>query len=185
MGIAELLLLSVGLATDAFSASVCEGIRMKRINRAGAFFTALFFGVFQAGMPLFGYFLGSRFADVTARYDHWIAFILLGIIGGKMLWESFCPETRDGKEYKFSLKDILILSVATSIDAMAVGIVFSAKKTNILFSVMSIGVVTFILSFAGVIIGNRFGGKYGTKAETAGGIVLIFIGLKLLLQDII
>lgn len=184
MSIAELLLLSVGLASDAFSVAVCEGIRMKKINRAGAFLTALFFGAFQAGMPLAGYFLGGRFSDVTARYDHWIAFILLGIIGGKMLWESFRPENDGAKEYKFSLKDIIILSIATSIDAMAVGIVFSAKKTNILFPVASIGIVTFILSLAGVITGNRFGGKYGTKAETAGGIILIFIGLKLLFQDV-
>ncbi|MDE5558615.1 MAG: manganese efflux pump MntP family protein [Ruminococcus sp.] len=184
MGVAELLLLSVGLAMDTFSASICEGIRMKKINRAGAVLTALFFGIFQAGMPLFGYFLGGHFADITARYDHWIAFILLGIIGGKMLWEAFHPEISDNKEYSFSLKDILILSVATSIDAMAVGIIFSAKKTNILFSVTAIGVVTFVLSFAGVVIGNRFGGKYGNKAEIVGGLVLIFIGTKLLFQDI-
>lgn len=185
MGAAELLLLSAGLASDAFSVAVCEGIRMKKIDCAGAFFTALFFGVFQAVMPLFGYFLGGRFAEVTARYDHWIAFILLGIIGGKMLWEAFEPETESKNEYRFNLKDIIVLAVATSIDAMAVGIVFSAKQTDILLPVAAIGTVTFILSLAGVIIGNLSGGKYGKKAEIAGGIVLVFIGLKLLLQDII
>lgn len=185
MNIAELFLLSVGLAMDAFSASVCEGVRMKKINRMGAVLTALFFGIFQAGMPLIGYFLGSRFSEITTAYDHWIAFVLLGVIGGKMLWEAFHPETENEKAYTFNLKEIIVLSVATSIDALAVGIVFSAQKTNILFSVSAIGIVTFLLSLAGVVIGNRFGEKYGNKAEVAGGIVLIFIGVKLLLQDIL
>ena len=185
MNIAELFLLSVGLAMDAFSASVCEGVRMKKINRMGAVLTALFFGIFQAGMPLIGFFLGSRFSEITTAYDHWIAFVLLGVIGGKMLWEAFHPETENEKAYTFNLKEIIVLSVATSIDALAVGIVFSAQKTNILFSVSAIGIVTFLLSLAGVVIGNRFGEKYGNKAEVAGGIVLIFIGVKLLLQDIL
>lgn len=185
MNIIELLLLSVGLSADAFSASVCEGIRMKKINRTGAFMTALFFGIFQAGMPLVGYFLGNRFSEVTTAYDHWIAFILLGIIGGKMVWEAFHPEKNNEKSYSFSLREILVLSVATSIDALAVGIVFSAQKTNILLSVSAIGIVTFCLSLVGVVMGNRFGGKYGKKAEIAGGTVLVFIGVKLLLQDII
>ncbi|MDE6781235.1 MAG: manganese efflux pump MntP family protein [Ruminococcus sp.] len=184
MNTVELLLLSAGLAMDAFSASVCEGIRMKKINHMGAFLTALFFGIFQAGMPLAGYFLGKRFSEITSAYDHWIAFILLGIIGGKMVWEAFHPEENENKEYTFNLKEIIILSVATSIDALAVGIVFSAQKTNILFSVLVIGAVTFLLSLSGVVIGNRFGGRYGSKAETAGGIVLIFIGVKLLVQGI-
>lgn len=184
MNTVELFLLSVGLAMDAFSASVCEGISMKKINRMGAFLTALFFGLFQAGMPLVGYFLGSRFSEITTAYDHWIAFILLGVIGGKMIWEAFHPEESDNKEYTFNLKEIIILSVATSIDALAVGIVFSAQKNNILVSVLMIGIVTFILSLAGVIIGNRFGGKYGSKAEVTGGIVLIFIGVKILVQSI-
>lgn len=185
MNIIELLLLSVGLAADAFSASVCEGVRMKKINRKGTILTALFFGIFQAGMPLMGYFLGSRFSEITSAYDHWIAFILLGIIGGKMVWEAFHPEENGEKSYSFNLKEIIILSVATSIDALAVGIVFSVQKTSILFSVAVIGAVTFALSLAGVVIGNRFGSKYGKKAEVAGGLVLIFIGVKLLLQDIL
>ncbi len=185
MNIVELFLLSVGLAMDAFSASVCEGVRMKKINRMGAILTALFFGIFQAGMPLLGYFFGSRFSEVTSAYDHWIAFILLGIIGGKMLWEAFHPDEENEKAYTFNLREIIILSVATSIDALAVGIVFSAQKTNIFFSVAVIGAVTFLLSLFGVVIGNRFGKKYGNKAEIVGGAVLIFIGVKLLLQDIL
>lgn len=185
MNISELFLLAVGLSADAFSASVCEGVRMKKINRMGAVLTALFFGMFQAGMPLMGYFLGSRFSEVTSAYDHWIAFVLLGVIGGKMVWEAFHPEQNNEKTYNFSLKEIVVLSIATSIDALAVGIVFSAQKTNILFSVSIIGIVTFLLSLGGVVIGNRFGEKYGNKAEAVGGIVLIFIGVKLLLQDIL
>lgn len=182
MNLTELFLLAAGLAADAFSAAVCQGIRMKKINPAGAVLTALFFGVFQAGMPLAGCFLGSRFAGVTARYEHWIAFILLGIIGGKMIWEAFHPEENSGGEYAFSLKDIFMLSVATSIDAMAVGIVFSAQKTDIFLSVSVIGTVTFLLALAGVFIGNRFGSRYGKSAEIAGGAVLVFIGLKLFLD---
>ncbi|MDE6092333.1 MAG: manganese efflux pump MntP family protein, partial [Ruminococcus sp.] len=114
MNTAELLLLSAGLAADAFSASVCEGLKMKKINRAGAFLTALFFGVFQAFMPLGGYFLGKRFADITTAFDHWIAFILLGIIGGKMLIESFRPENTEKTVYHISFKELVLLSVATS-----------------------------------------------------------------------
>ncbi|MCM1314557.1 MAG: manganese efflux pump MntP family protein [Ruminococcus sp.] len=182
MNLTELFLLAVGLAADAFSAAVCQGIRMKKINLAGALLTALFFGVFQAGMPLIGCFLGNRFAEVTARYDHWIAFILLGITGGKMIWEAFSPEESSDGEYTFSLKDIFMLSLATSIDAMAIGVVFSAQKTDIFLSVSVIGIVTFLLSLAGVFIGNRFGSKYGKGAEITGGAVLIFIGLKLFLN---
>ncbi len=185
MNTAELLLLSAGLATDAFSASVCEGLKMKKINRCGTFLTALFFGVFQALMPLGGYFLGKRFSDVTARFDHWIAFILLGIIGGKMLIESFGKENTENDVYRINIRELTLLSVATSIDAMAVGIVFSAQHSDIVLSVSVIGIVTFLLSLVGVIIGNRFGSRWGNKAETVGGIVLIIIGAKLFLEGII
>ncbi|MBD5159937.1 MAG: manganese efflux pump [Ruminococcus sp.] len=182
MNFTEIFLLAVGLATDAFSASVCQGIRMRKINHTGAFLTALFFGIFQAVMPLAGYFLGSNFAEITARYDRWIAFILLLIIGGKMIWEAFFPEDSSDSEYKFSLKDIFVLSVATSIDAMAVGVVFSAHRTDIFLSVSVIGIVTFLLSLTGVFIGNRFGSRYGKYAEITGGAVLVFIGLKMFLN---
>ncbi|MDE6035556.1 MAG: manganese efflux pump MntP family protein [Ruminococcus sp.] len=182
MNFTELLLLAVGLATDAFSVAVCQGIRMRKINRTGTFLTALFFGIFQAVMPLAGYFLGSRFAEITARYDNWIALILLGIIGVKMVWEAFCPEDSTDSDYRFSLKEIFVLSVATSIDAMAVGVVFSAHKTDILLSVSVIGVVTFLLSLIGVFIGNRFGSRYGKSAEIIGGLVLVLIGLKLFMN---
>ncbi len=185
MNTTELLLLSAGLAADAFSASVCEGLKMKKPERLGTFLTALFFGVFQAVMPLVGYFLGKRFAGVTTAFDHWIAFILLGIIGGKMLAESFHTENTEETVYRINLRELAVLSVATSIDAMAVGIVFSAQQTDIVLSVSVIGTVTFLLSLAGVIIGNRFGSRFGTKAGAVGGIVLIILGIKLFLEGIL
>ncbi len=185
MNTAELLFLALGLATDAFSASVCEGLKMKKTNYTGAFVTALFFSVFQAFMPLVGYFFGVRFADVTSAFENWIAFILLVIIGGKMIIESFDNEDTDKTEYRINLKEITMLAVATSIDAMAVGIVFSAQKTNILTSVAVIGAVTFVLSLGGVSVGKRFGGRFGKKAEIFGGAVLIIIGVKLFVEGFI
>ncbi len=185
MNMTELLLLSAGLSADAFSASVCEGFKMKKPDRFGTFLTALFFGVFQAVMPLIGYFLAKRFSDVTTAFDHWIAFILLGIIGGKMFVESFHTESTEEKVYRINIRELILLAVATSIDAMAVGIVFSAQQSDIVFSVSVIGTVTFLLSLLGVIIGNRFGGRLGTKAEAVGGIVLIILGVKLFLEGIL
>lgn len=186
MGIAELLLLSVSLAMDAFSVSVCKGLSMKKINYRGAFVTALYFGVFQAVMPLIGYFLGSRFESYITSFSHWIAFILLGFIGGKMIFEALHDKEDKADEtgYKLDLKELFVLAVATSIDALAVGIVFAAEEANLTLSIILIGVITFALSFAGVFIGNKFGSKYEKKAEIAGGIVLVLIGAKLLLEGI-
>lgn len=184
MNTAELFLLAVGLSADAFSASVCEGLKMDRTNRMGAFVTALFFGVFQAVMPLLGYFCGMRFADVMSAFDYWISFILLVIIGGKMIIESFHSEGAEVAPYRVNLKEITSLAVATSIDALAVGIVFSAQKTNIFLSVSVIGAVTFLLSLVGVAVGRRFGGKRGKKAEAIGGAVLIITGVKLFIEGI-
>lgn len=186
MGIAELLLLSVSLATDAFSVSVCKGLSMKKINYQGAFITALYFGVFQAVMPLIGYFLGSRFESYITSFSHWIAFILLGFIGGQMIYEALHDEEDKSEQsgYKLDLNELFVLAFATSIDALAVGIVFATEGANLPLSITLIGVITFVLSFAGVFIGNKFGSKYEKKAETAGGIVLILIGLKILLEGI-
>lgn len=187
MGIVELLLLSVGLAMDAFSVSVCKGLSMKKIDYKGAAVTALFFGAFQAAMPLIGYFLGSYFEKFISTYSHWIAFVLLGIIGGKMIYEVIKgEEDGDGvKEYKLDIKELLILAIATSIDALAVGVIFAAQKTNLILSVSVIGGITFVICLAGVIIGNRFGTKYEKKAQLAGGIVLCLIGVKLLLDGLL
>ena len=186
MSITELLLLSVGLAMDAFSVSVCKGLSMKKLDLKGGVVTALFFGVFQGVMPAIGYFLGSRFAGAISSFSHWVSFGLLAFIGGKMIWEAVKGDNEDecSKEYRLNLKELTLLAIATSIDALAVGIVFAAEKTNLLFSVSMIGVITFVLSFAGIFIGHRFGSRYEKKAETAGGIILILIGLKLLLEGL-
>lgn len=186
MNITELLLLSLGLAMDAFSVSVCKGLSMKKIDYKGTAITALFFGVFQAVMPLIGYFLGNRFERFISTYSHWIAFILLGFIGGKMIYEVFgsSEESEKSSAYRLDIKELFMLAIATSIDALAVGVIFVAQKTNLLFSVGVIGVVTFIICLFGVAVGNRFGSKYEKKAEFSGGVVLIFIGVKLLLDGL-
>ncbi len=184
MGITELVLLSVGLAMDAFSVSVCKGLSMRKLSVKGGLITALFFGVFQAVMPLIGYFLGSRFAEYITSVSHWVAFILLGIIGGKMIYEAFHEDDSSDSEYRLDIGELFLLAIATSIDALAVGIVFAAAEVNLIFSVSMIGVITFGISFAGVIVGNRFGSRYETKAEVAGGIILIIIGIKLLLEGL-
>ncbi len=185
MGITELILLSFGLAMDAFSVSVCKGLSMKKIDYTGGIATAGAFGIFQAGMPLIGYFLGSRFETYITSVSHWIAFLLLGIIGGKMLVEAMLGDETDApEEYHLHYGELLILALATSIDALAVGIVFAAAEMNLLLSVSVIGIITFLLSFAGIIIGNRFGGRLGEKAEIAGGVILILIGVKLLLEGL-
>lgn len=186
MNLTELLLISVGLAMDAFSVSVCKGLSMKKINLKGGAVTALFFGAFQALMPLIGYFLGSRFSNVISSFSHWVSFILLAFIGGKMAIESLKGEDEEGegKEYRLDIRELLLLAIATSIDALAVGIVFAAEKTAIAFSVTMIGVITFLLSFVGIFIGHKFGSKYEKKAEFAGGVILVLIGLKLLLEGL-
>ena len=186
MGITELLLISLGLAMDAFSVSVCKGLSMKKLNLKGGVITALFFGVFQALMPMIGYFLGSRFADFISSFSHWVSFVLLAVIGGKMMIEAVRggDEEESGKEYSLDIKELFLLAVATSIDALAVGIVFAAEKTPVFSSVTVIGVVTFLLSLIGVYVGHRFGSKYEKKAELAGGAVLVLIGAKLLLEGL-
>ena len=186
MGIIELLLISVGLAMDAFAVSVCKGLNMSKINYKNAGIIALFFGAFQGFMPLIGYFLGTRFQSYIQSIDHWIAFGLLVFIGGQMIFEVFKGEEEvldeDGDKLQF--KQLFILAIATSIDALAVGITFALLDggVGIITSVLMIGIVTFIISFMGVIIGNRFGNKYESKAQLAGGIILVLIGLKILLE---
>lgn len=190
MGIIELIFLSIGLAMDAFAVSICKGLEMPVTNYKRAGIIALFFGAFQAGMPVIGYFLGSRFQKYIESADHWIAFALLALIGGQMVYEAFRKEENsagiEGNNSDiFSIKQLIILSIATSIDALAVGITFALLEgTNIFLSAGMIGVITFIISFAGVVIGNKFGNKYEKKAQFAGGIILIAIGLKILLEHL-
>ena len=197
MGFFEIFLIGVGLSMDAFAVSICKGLKMKKINYGQAVVIALFFGVFQAGMPMIGWFLGSRFLDIIASYDHWIAFGLLVIIGGNMIREAFSPEEKnDDCTDVFDIKELFFMAIATSIDALAVGVAFATlgdslnifgigAAISIWLSFAIIGVTTFVISVAGVKIGNVFGTKYKSKAEVAGGIILIVIGIKILLEHIL
>lgn len=187
MGIVELLLIAVGLSMDAFAVSICKGLGMKKVNLKVAFVLALFFGGFQALMPLIGWALGSQFLWLISPIDHWIAFVLLAVIGGKMLWEALHDEEGedDGKPAdKIDLGEFFILAVATSIDALAVGISFAALAVDIVPSILIIGVVTFCFTIAGVFVGNFFGSRYEKPASIVGGVVLILIGLKILLEHL-
>lgn len=182
MGLAELVLLAVGLSMDAFAVSICKGLGMKKINLKVAVVLGLFFGGFQAGMPVIGWALGSQFMGIIGPIDHWIAFI-----GGKMLWEAFTEDEDegDGKDAeKIDLGEYLILAIATSIDALAVGISFAALSVDIVPAVSLIGITTFIFSVAGVAIGRIFGARYEKPATIVGGVVLILIGLKILLEHL-
>lgn len=185
MGIVELVLISVGLAMDAFAVAVCKGLNMRKINYKHAVIIAAFFGGFQALMPFIGWLIGTRFASYIDKYDHYVAFALLAFIGVKMIidavkGEEECESCGEGR---LNIKELLVLSVATSIDALAVGVTFALlPELNVGWSVAIIGVITFLISALGVVIGNRFGSKYQQKAELAGGIILILIGAKFLLE---
>lgn len=183
----QLVLIAVSLSMDAFAVALCKGLCMKRINYRHAGVIALAFGFFQGMMPLIGWFLGKQFEQYITPIDHWIAFVLLGYIGGKMIWDAL-HENNEGQacdiEERLDLKELLIMAVATSIDALAVGITFAFLQISIVPSVCAIGLITFALSFVGVIVGNRFGNKFQSKAQLAGGTVLVLIGLKILLEHL-
>ena len=183
MGLIELIILSVGLAMDAFAVSICKGLGMKKVTLKKAGIVGAYFGIFQAGMPLIGYLMGYRFQDKIKAIDHWIAFILLSIIGIKMVKESFSKETKNYND-DVSVKTMLILSIATSIDALAVGITFAFFNVNLVLAISLIGIITFILSVIGTKIGNRFGDKYENKAELLGGIILVLLGVKILAEHL-
>ncbi len=183
MGTIEILLISVGLAMDAFAVSVCKGLSMKKMNWKKAIIIGLYFGIFQASMPVLGYFLGTTFEQFITNIDHWIAFVLLSAIGGNMIKESFDQESENCND-NVDVKTMVILAIATSIDALAVGITFACLRINIVLPVISIGIITFILSVIGVKIGNKFGDKYENKAEFIGGLILILLGIKILLEHL-
>lgn len=183
MGIFELILISIALAMDAFAVSVCKGLAMQKMNLKKASIIGIYFGAFQGIMPLLGYIMGYKFQESITNIDHWIAFILLCTIGIKMIIESKEDDNSDAND-NTSFKEMVILSIATSIDALAVGITFAFLDVNILVSVILIGVITYILSVIGVKVGNVFGCKYKDKAEIAGGIVLIIIGVKILMEHL-
>lgn len=187
MGFVELFLIGVGLSMDAFAVSICKGLNMKKINYKHALIIGGFFGGFQALMPLLGWALGSQFEQYIESVDHWIAFILLAFIGGKMVYDSIKggdDDEESSHQDKLDIKELFMLAVATSIDALAVGVTFAFLKVSIVPSITLIGITTFVISVGGVVIGNRFGSKYKNKAEIAGGMILILIGLKILLEGV-
>ena len=187
MGIGELLLLAVGLSMDAFAVSVCKGLALRRATFRAEITCGVWFGGFQALMPLIGFFLGTLFAVAIQVVDHWIAFGLLAIIGVNMLKEAMSKEEECGCESSadLSLKTMFVMAVATSIDALAVGISLAmVGNVNIFFAVALIGICTCLLSMLGVKIGNVFGSRFESKAEIAGGVILILLGLKILLEHL-
>lgn len=184
MNLWELFLIAAGLSMDAFAVSVCKGLATKKIEIRHFLLVGLWFGGFQALMPALGYFLGSGFEQYISHLDHWIAFILLALIGGNMIREAF-SKNEEQHDASFSAKTMFIMAVATSIDALAVGITFALlPDVNIAAAVSFIGIITFILSGVGLKIGNVFGTRYKAKAEFAGGLILVLMGIKILLEHL-
>ena len=183
-----LLLMGVGLSMDAFAVSICKGLSMRKVNKKQCHVIGLFFGGFQALMPFIGWVLGSQFEQYITSIDHWIAFILLGFIGGKMVVEAIREKDEAVEVGKMDppldLKEMFILAIATSIDALAVGITFAFLQVPIVEAVSIIGITTFVISVIGVYVGNFFGNRYKKKAELAGCIILILIGFKILLEHL-
>ena len=183
MGLAELFVIAVGLSMDAFAVSVCKGLSVPKMKLSHALTCGIYFGGFQGLMPFFGYLLGSQFEDMIVKFDHWVAFILLGMIGFNMIKESRETDC-ECLDCSFDVKAMIPLAVATSIDALAVGVTFAFLHVNIFWAVTFIGVITFVLSSIGVKVGNVFGEKYKSKAELAGGVILILMGTKILLEHL-
>ncbi len=190
MSLYVLFLTAVGLAMDAFAVAICKGLSVQKAKISHMTITGLYFGIFQAAMPLIGYFVGKQFKQYVEAFDHWIAFVLLGLIGANMIREALSKD--DDKENccknndsSFSFKAMLPMAIATSIDALAVGVTYAfLPDVQIVPAVAFIGIITFALSFIGVKIGNIFGTKFKSKAELAGGIILILIGIKILLEHL-
>ena len=184
MSVIELFVIAVGLSMDAFAVSICKGLSVRKLRSRHAFSTAIWFGGVQALMPLIGYFVGISFADFVTNVDHWIAFVLLALIGSNMVKESreqdedaeVCPD--------FSFRKMLALAVATSIDSLAVGVTFAFLKINIWTAALVIGVTTAAISGAGLKVGNIFGSRYKSKAELVGGIILIAMGARILVEHL-
>lgn len=183
MDLLTLLTLAVGLAMDAFAVSICKGLAMREKVLKKGIIVGLWFGGFQALMPTIGFFLGTQFKDQITSIDHWIAFVLLGLIGINMVKEALSNDEEQA-DHSIAVKEMFMLAVATSIDALAVGITFAFLNVHIVSAASMIGVCTFLISFAGVKIGNIFGTKYKSKAELAGGIILILLGFKILFEHL-
>jgi len=184
MGILEIILIAVGLSMDAFAVSITLGLSVKKPKIMEYFIPGIYFGLFQALMPFAGYHAGGLFADKIINFDHWIAFVLLGLIGTKMIIDSFSKEEIEVKEKPLRFFKMLLLAIATSIDALTVGVTFAFFQINIYIAILIIGLTTFFISIGGVKIGYIFGVKFKSKAEFAGGAVLIILGLKILIEHL-
>lgn len=184
MSFVEILLIGIGLSMDAFSVSICKGLTTKQFSWKMALTCGLWFGIFQALMPLIGYFLGSQFEQYITAVDHWIAFGLLFLIGANMIREALSRKEDEPSDSSLGFKTMLLLAIATSIDALAVGISFACIQVKIWSSILIIGITTLVFSIAGVKIGNVFGSKFEKSAGIVGGIILILIGLKILLEHL-
>lgn len=187
MSLLELFLIGIGLSMDAFAVAICRGLAMSKLNWRNAAIIALFFGGFQAAMPFLGWVLGSQFAALIQNVDHWIAFVLLALIGGNMLREALTggeDEGVDGSGDTIQYRQLFLLAIATSIDALAVGVTFAFLSVSILPAISIIGVTTFVLSLGGVVVGNYFGVRYQKRAEITGGVILILLGIKILLEHL-
>ena len=183
MSLMELFLIAVGLSMDAFAVSVCKGLSVRKATVKHALCVGLYFGGFQALMPLIGYLLGTQFESVITSVDHWIAFGLLAFIGGNMIREALSGE-EEKLDDSFSFRTMMTLAVATSIDALAMGVTFAFLRVDIVPAVLLIGATTFVLSAVGLKVGNVFGAKYKARAELFGGVVLVLMGLKILLEHL-
>lgn len=185
MELCEIALTGLSLAMDAFAVSMCKGVEMKKFILKYAIVIALFFGIFQAAMPLIGWAVASTFEEYITAYDHWIAFGLLLLLGGKMIWDSFKKEEKEEqKPLNIGFKTLLLMALATSIDALAVGVTFAFLQVNVWLAVALIGCITFVLSLIGVAIGVKLGDKFEKKAEFVGGLILVLIGVKILLEHL-
>lgn len=186
MGLLEIIIIAVGLSMDAFAVSITLGLSLPSIKSKKIMIPGLYFGFFQALMPLIGFFAGTYFVDKIQHLDHWVAFVLLGFIGGKMIKDSFSKDDDEEKspENPFLFAKMLLLAVATSIDALAVGITFALFEVNIFGAITITGLTTFAISLGGVIVGNMFGLKFKSKAELAGGAVLVILGIKILVENL-
>lgn len=185
MSIVELILIAAGLSMDAFAVSMCKGMCVPKVKIKHMVIVGLWFGIFQAAMPVAGYYLGSTFSGYIETFDHWVAFALLGLIGGKMIFDSFKKDEEKCQPHPFAFKVMLLMAIATSIDALAVGVTFALlPDINIWLAVGIIGAFTFTLSAVGVKIGRVFGGKLKSKAEFIGGLILIALGIKILIEHL-
>ncbi|NHM15985.1 hypothetical protein GMI69_04795 [Eggerthellaceae bacterium zg-887] len=187
MGLLEIFFVGIGLSMDAFAAAVCKGLCMKRIRVGQMLVIALFFGAFQGLMPVIGWALGTQFEAIVTPIDHWVAFVLLALIGGKMLWDAFHDDEDEAvcdAEPRLDVRELTMLAVATSIDALAVGITLAFLGVNIVQAALVIGATTFVLSLLGVAAGSLFGSRFEKPASIAGGAVLILIGVKILLEHL-